>query len=65
MSLNSDKATAAAALRMVIAHAAGAASSAPPAKFRIQPDEGTLKKLNLPVGRNLQSFKANTAPYCG
>ena len=27
-----------------------------------QPDAGTLQKLNLPVGRNLQSFKANTEP---
>lgn len=32
----------------------------PTCKTPYQPDEATLKRLNLPVGRNLQSFKANT-----
>ena len=34
----------------------------PTCKIAYQPDETTLRKLNLPVGRNLQSFKANTEP---
>lgn len=32
----------------------------PTCKTPYQPEAGTLKRLNLPVGRNLQSFKANT-----
>lgn len=32
----------------------------PTCKAPYQPDEATLRRLNLPVGRNLQSFKANT-----
>lgn len=32
----------------------------PTCKIPYQPDEATLRKLNLPVGRNLQSFKHNT-----
>jgi len=32
----------------------------PTCKTPYQPDEATLRRLNLPVGRNLQSFKANT-----
>jgi len=31
----------------------------PTCKVEYQPDENTLRKLNLPAGRNLQSFKAN------
>lgn len=34
----------------------------PRCRVPYQPDAGTLQKLNLPVGRNLQSFKANTEP---
>jgi type II secretory ATPase GspE/PulE/Tfp pilus assembly ATPase PilB-like protein len=34
----------------------------PTCKIAYQPDEATLKKYNLPLGRNLQSFKANTEP---
>ncbi len=34
----------------------------PTCKIPYQPDEATMKRLNLPVGRNLQSFKANTEP---
>ncbi len=34
----------------------------PTCKVSYQPDEATLRKFNLPVGRNLQSFKANTEP---
>ena len=34
----------------------------PTCKVAYQPDAGTLAKLNLPVGRDLQCFKANTQP---
>ncbi len=34
----------------------------PTCKIPYQPDEATLKRLNLPLGRNLQSYKANTEP---
>jgi type II secretory ATPase GspE/PulE/Tfp pilus assembly ATPase PilB-like protein len=34
----------------------------PACRIPYQPDAGTLQKLNLPLGRNLQSFKANTEP---
>jgi type II secretory ATPase GspE/PulE/Tfp pilus assembly ATPase PilB-like protein len=61
MSLNSDKEAAADSLRLVIAQRL-VRVLCPTCKIPYQPDEGTLKKLNLPVGRNLQSFKANTAP---
>jgi general secretion pathway protein E len=61
MSLNSDKNAAADALRLVIAQRL-VRILCPTCKIPYQPDEGTLKKLNLPIGRNLQSFKANTAP---
>jgi type II secretory ATPase GspE/PulE/Tfp pilus assembly ATPase PilB-like protein len=61
MSLNTDKAAAADALRLVIAQRL-VRILCPTCKIPYQPDEDTLKKLNLPIGRNLQSFKANTAP---
>lgn len=32
----------------------------PSCKVPYQPDEATLKRLNLPIGRNFQCFKANT-----
>ncbi len=32
----------------------------PTCKVPYQPDEATLKRLNLPLGRNFQCFKANT-----
>jgi general secretion pathway protein E len=32
----------------------------PSCKVPYQPDEATLKRLNLPLGRNFQCFKANT-----
>ena len=34
----------------------------PTCRVAYQPDAATLQKLNLPLGRNLQSFKANTEP---
>jgi type II secretory ATPase GspE/PulE/Tfp pilus assembly ATPase PilB-like protein len=61
MSLNTDKEAAADALRLIICQRL-IRILCPTCKIPYQPDEGTLKKLNLPVGRNLQSFKANTAP---
>ena len=61
LSLNTDKDAAAEVLRMIIAQRL-VRILCPTCKIPYQPDEGTLKKLNLPVGRNLQSFKANTAP---
>ncbi len=32
----------------------------PTCKIAFQPDEATLRRLNLPIGRNLQCFKVNT-----
>jgi general secretion pathway protein E len=34
----------------------------PTCKTPFQPDEGTLRRLNLPIGKNLQAFRANTGP---
>jgi type II secretory ATPase GspE/PulE/Tfp pilus assembly ATPase PilB-like protein len=61
MALSTDKLAAVNALRMIIAERL-VRILCPTCKIPYQPDEGTLKRLNLPVGRNLQSFKANTAP---
>jgi type II secretory ATPase GspE/PulE/Tfp pilus assembly ATPase PilB-like protein len=61
MSLNSDKSAAIDVLRMIIAERL-VRILCPTCKIPYQPDQSTLKRLNLPVGRNLQSFKANTAP---
>ncbi|MCL2648351.1 MAG: Flp pilus assembly complex ATPase component TadA [Phycisphaerales bacterium] len=61
VSLNTDKAASIDSLRMVVAGRL-VRILCPTCKIPYQPDESTLKKLNLPLGRNLQSFKANTAP---
>jgi len=61
LSLNSDKRQAAAALRLIVAQRL-VRLLCPTCKIPYQPDEATMKRLNLPVGRNLQSFKANTEP---
>ncbi|HVS70430.1 MAG TPA: ATPase, T2SS/T4P/T4SS family [Phycisphaerae bacterium] len=34
----------------------------PTCKVPYQADESTLKRLNLPIGKNIQAFKANTGP---
>jgi type II secretory ATPase GspE/PulE/Tfp pilus assembly ATPase PilB-like protein len=60
-SLNPNKRDAIAALRVIIAQRL-VRILCPTCKIPYQPDEATLKRLNLPVGRNLQSFKANTEP---
>jgi general secretion pathway protein E len=61
LSLNTDKREAASALRVIIAQRL-VRILCPTCKIPYQPDEATMKRLNLPVGRNLQSFKANTEP---
>jgi type II secretory ATPase GspE/PulE/Tfp pilus assembly ATPase PilB-like protein len=60
-SLNSNKTQAANSLRMIISQRL-VRILCPTCKIPYQPDEATMKRLNLPVGRNLQSFKANTEP---
>jgi len=59
VSLNTDKSTAIKELRMVVASRL-LRILCPTCKIPYQPDEATLKKLNLPASRNLQAFKANT-----
>ncbi len=61
MSMNGNKSEASRVLRMIIAQRL-VRILCPTCKIPYQPDEATMKKLNLPVGRNLQSFKANTEP---
>jgi general secretion pathway protein E len=61
LQLNSNKAGAISSLRAIIAQRL-VRILCPTCKIPYQPDEVTMKKLNLPVGRNLQSFKANTEP---
>ncbi len=60
-SLNTNKSQAANPLRVIIAQRL-VRILCPTCKIPYQPDEATMKRLNLPVGRNLQSFKANTEP---
>jgi general secretion pathway protein E len=54
-----DRALAVKALRAIISERL-VRLLCPTCKTPYQPDAATLKRLNLPVGRNLQSFKANT-----
>jgi type II secretory ATPase GspE/PulE/Tfp pilus assembly ATPase PilB-like protein len=61
INLNARKSDAANSLRMIIAQRL-VRILCPTCKIPYQPDEATMKRLNLPVGRNLQSFKANTEP---
>jgi type II secretory ATPase GspE/PulE/Tfp pilus assembly ATPase PilB-like protein len=61
LSLNSKKRDAGAVLRLIVAQRL-IRILCPTCKIPYQPDEATIKRLNLPVGRNLQSFKANTEP---
>jgi type II secretory ATPase GspE/PulE/Tfp pilus assembly ATPase PilB-like protein len=60
-SLNQDKRESASVLRVIIAERL-VRILCPTCKIPYQPDEATMKRLNLPVGRNLQSFKQNTEP---
>jgi len=53
-----DREVAVATLRCIIAQRL-VRMLCPTCKLEYQPDENTLRKLNLPAGRNLQSFKAN------
>ena len=61
LGLSPDKMLAISALRMIVSQRL-VRILCPNCKIPYQPDEGTLRRLNLPVGRNLQSFKANTEP---
>ncbi len=61
ISLNTDKKAAVECLRAIISQRL-VRILCPTCKVPFQPDEATLKRLNLPIGRNLQSFKANTSP---
>jgi general secretion pathway protein E len=61
LKLNTDKKQAVDSLNAVIAERL-VRLLCPTCKISFQPDEATLKKMGLPVGRNLQSFKANTDP---
>jgi general secretion pathway protein E len=61
LNLNANKSEAANALRVIIAQRL-VRILCPKCKIPYQPDEATMKRLNLPVGRNLQSFRANTEP---
>jgi type II secretory ATPase GspE/PulE/Tfp pilus assembly ATPase PilB-like protein len=60
-SLNQDKRESASVLRVIVAQRL-VRILCPNCKIPYQPDEATMKRLNLPVGRNLQSFKQNTEP---
>lgn len=57
----SDKTLAIESLRAIVAERL-VRLLCPTCKIAFQADDATLKKMNLPVGRNLQSFKANTGP---
>jgi general secretion pathway protein E len=61
LSVNTNKSEAAKSLRAIIAQRL-VRILCPTCKIPYQPDEATMKRLNLPMGRNLQSFKANTEP---
>ncbi len=61
LSMNPNKSDAVNALEAIIAQRL-VRVLCPTCKIPYQPDEATMKRLNLPVGRNLQSFKANTEP---
>lgn len=61
LGLVSDKDLAMKALRLVVSQRL-VRILCPTCKIPYQPDDQTLRKLNLPIGRNLQSFKANTEP---
>ncbi|HUO07721.1 MAG TPA: ATPase, T2SS/T4P/T4SS family [Phycisphaerae bacterium] len=61
LALNTDKTEAINTLRAIIAQRL-VRILCPTCKIPYQPDEATLKRLNLPIGRNFQSFKANTGP---
>ena len=61
LAMNANKGEAAKALKAVIAQRL-IRILCPTCKIPYQPDEATMKRLNLPVGRNMQSFKANTEP---
>jgi type II secretory ATPase GspE/PulE/Tfp pilus assembly ATPase PilB-like protein len=61
LNLNPNKREAASTLRLIVAQRL-IRILCPTCKIPYQPDEATMKRLNLPVGRNLQSFKANTEP---
>ncbi len=61
LSLVPDKAVAIDSLRMIMSQRL-VRILCPTCKIPYQPDENTLKRLNLPIGRNLQSFKGNSEP---
>ena len=61
MANNTDKKAAIECLRAIIAQRL-VRILCPTCKVPYQPEEAMLKRLNLPVGRNLQAFKANTDP---
>lgn len=61
LQFNSDKVAAIRGLEAVISQRL-VRILCPTCKVPYQPDEATLRKLNMPVGRNLQSFRANTGP---
>jgi general secretion pathway protein E len=61
LAMASNKSEAAGAVAAVIAQRL-VRVLCPTCKIPYQPDEATMKRLNLPIGRNLQSFKANTEP---
>jgi type II secretory ATPase GspE/PulE/Tfp pilus assembly ATPase PilB-like protein len=61
MAMVTNKRQAAESLRAVISQRL-ARVLCPTCRIPYQPDAATLQRLNLPVGRNLQSFKANTEP---
>ena len=61
MTMVTNKRIAADSLRAIISQRL-ARVLCPTCRIPYQPDAATLQKLNLPVGRNLQSFKANTEP---
>ena len=56
-----DNQMAAASLRVIIAQRL-VRLLCPTCKIPYQPDENMLAKLNLPIGRELSAFKANTQP---
>jgi general secretion pathway protein E len=61
LSLVSDREQAIANLRAVVAERL-VRMLCPTCKVPYTADENTLKRLNLPIGKNIQSFKANTGP---
>jgi type II secretory ATPase GspE/PulE/Tfp pilus assembly ATPase PilB-like protein len=61
LSMATDREQAIATLRAVISERL-VRMLCPTCKVPYHADEGTLKRLNLPIGKNIQSFKANTGP---